>query len=81
MAKRRSFARKSATSSRKRSSGSRAGSRRRGTAKSATANAKRTARGQFREMDEKGRSLKGDRRVKAETRAKPGYGDRGDRAA
>ena len=31
--------------------------------------------------DEKGRSLKADRRVKAKTRTKSGYGDRGDRAA
>jgi hypothetical protein len=80
MAKRRSSARKSTASSRKRSSESRAGgSRRRGTAK--RVNAKRTARGQFKEMDEKGRSLKSDRRVKAKTRTKPGYGDRKDRAA
>jgi len=43
--------------------------------------AKRTARGRFREMDEKGRSLKSGRRVKAKTRTKSGYGDRGDRAA
>jgi hypothetical protein len=57
------------------------GSGRRGTvkAKKATFYAKRTARGQLKEMDEKGRSLKADRRVKAKTR--PGYGDRGDRTA
>ena len=40
-----------------------------------------TARDQFKELDEKGRALKADRRVKAKTRTKPGYGDRGDRAA
>jgi hypothetical protein len=76
-AKRRSSARKSTTSSRKRSSGSRAsGARRRGTAKSA--NAKRTARGQFKD---KARSLKADRPMKARTRTKSGDEDRGDRAA
>ena len=42
---------------------------------------KRTARGRFKEMDERGRSLAGDRRRKAKTRSKRGYGDRGDRAA
>jgi hypothetical protein len=31
-------------------------------------------------MDEKGRSLKTDRRTKGKTKAKSGYGDRGDRA-
>jgi hypothetical protein len=41
--------------------------------------AKRTARGQFKEMDEKGRSLKTDRRTKAKKATKAGYGDRGDR--
>ena len=49
--------------------------------KSATFYAKRTARGRFKEMDEKGRSLKADRRRKAKTKVKSGYGDRGDRAA
>jgi hypothetical protein len=49
--------------------------------KSATLYAKRTARGRFKEMDEKGRSLKVDRRRKAKTKVKSGYGDRGDRAA
>jgi hypothetical protein len=41
-------------------------------AKNATFYAKRTVRGKFREMDEKGRSLKADRRVKAKTKTKPG---------
>jgi hypothetical protein len=50
-------------------------------AKNATFYAKRTARGSFREMDEKGRSVKADRRTKAKTKTKSGYGDRGDRAA
>jgi hypothetical protein len=65
------------------SSSSKRGSGRRGTvkAKNATFYAKRTARGQFKEMDEKGRSLKADRRVKAKTKTKSGYGDRGDRTA
>jgi len=42
---------------------------------------KRTARGRFKEMDERGRSLGADRRRKAKTKSKRGYGDRGDRAA
>lgn len=41
--------------------------------------ARRTAGGQFREMDERGRSLSQDRRRKSKTTAKPGRGDRGDR--
>ena len=49
--------------------------------KRATLYAKRTARGRFKEMDEKGRSLKADRRRKAKTKVRSGYGDRGDRAA
>jgi hypothetical protein len=50
-------------------------------AKSATLYAKRTGRGQFKEMDEKGAVSESDRRVKAKTKTKSGYGDRGDRAA
>ena len=42
---------------------------------------KRTGRGRFKEMDERGRSLGTDRRRKAKAKAKRGYGDRGDRAA
>jgi hypothetical protein len=58
-------------------------SQRRDTVKSRTATfyAKRTSRGRFKEMDEKGRSLKADRRTRAKTKSKSGYGDRGDRAA
>jgi hypothetical protein len=41
--------------------------------------AKRTARGRFQEMAEKGRSLKADRRTKAKKATKSGYGDRRDR--
>jgi hypothetical protein len=43
--------------------------------------ARRTAKGRFKEMDERSRSLAGDRRRKATTKAKSGYGDRGDRRA
>jgi hypothetical protein len=50
-------------------------------AKSATFYAKRTERGRFKEMDEKGRSLSADRRQRAKTKTRSGYGDRGDRAA
>ena len=40
--------------------------------------AKRTAAGEFREMDDVGRSQKADRRTKAKTAVKSGYGDQGD---
>ncbi len=40
--------------------------------------AKRTSSGKFKEMDDVGRSQKADRRTKAKTAAKPGYGDQGD---
>jgi hypothetical protein len=72
------------TRSRKINSSSRErGSGRRDTvkARSATLYAKRTARGRFREMEEKGWSLKADRQVKAKTRTTSGYGDGGDLAA
>jgi hypothetical protein len=42
--------------------------------------ARRTAGGQFKEMDERGRSLAKDRRTKARTVAPRGRGDKGDRA-
>jgi hypothetical protein len=41
--------------------------------------AKRRADGTFKEIDEVGRSLSRDRRTKAKTKAKKGYGDQGDR--
>ncbi|MEP6769098.1 MAG: hypothetical protein ABJC61_10540 [Acidobacteriota bacterium] len=41
--------------------------------------AHRDGEGQFREMDEMGRSLAADRRKKAKTKVASGYGDRGDR--
>lgn len=43
--------------------------------------ARRDSRGRFREMDEVGRSLAADRRKKAKTKVKTGYGDRGDRTS
>jgi hypothetical protein len=39
---------------------------------------RRDASGQFKEMDERGKSLATDRRQKAKTTVKPGQGDRGD---
>jgi hypothetical protein len=66
-----------ATTKKKRSSGKRDTVK----AKNATMYAKRTARGRFKEMDDKGRSLAADRRKKARTKVKSGYGDRGDRKA
>ncbi len=41
--------------------------------------AKRTSRGQFKEMDDVGRSLTTDRRQAAKKSTKSGYGDQGDR--
>ncbi len=46
----------------------------------ATLFARRDPGGKFREMDEVGRSLAADRRQKAKTKVKAGYGDRGDRS-
>lgn len=40
---------------------------------------RRDAEGQFTESDDAGRSLAADRRTKAKTTSKSGYGDRGDR--
>jgi hypothetical protein len=56
-------------------------SQKRDTVKSrrSTRYAKRTARGRFKEMDAKGRSLASDRRRKAGTRSASGFGDQGDR--
>jgi hypothetical protein len=47
--------------------------------KRATFYAKRTAKGRFKEMDERGRSLAADRRRRAKRTTASGYGDRGDR--
>jgi hypothetical protein len=41
---------------------------------------RRDAQGRFKESDDVGRSLSQDRKRKAKTVAKAGYGDRGDRA-
>ena len=40
---------------------------------------RRDDKGQFHESDDVSRSLSADRRRKAKTKAKSGYGDRGDR--
>ena len=40
---------------------------------------RRGAKGQFKESDDVGRSLRSDRRTQAKTVSKPGQGDRGDR--
>jgi hypothetical protein len=50
-------------------------------ARKATFFGKRTSKGRFTEMDERGRSLAADRRRKAKRMAEPGYGDKGDRRA
>ena len=44
----------------------------------ASAYAKRTARGRFKEMDDVGRSQKADKPRKARKRVRSGYGDQGD---
>lgn len=41
---------------------------------------KRGVKGRFKEMDDVGRSLRGDRRKTAKKKTKSGYGDQGDRA-
>ena len=41
--------------------------------------AKRNAKGQFKELDNVGRSLAADRRTKAKHAVKSGHGDQGDR--
>lgn len=40
---------------------------------------RRNSRGEFKESDDVGRSLAADRRRRAETKSKPGEGDKGDR--
>ena len=47
--------------------------------KNATFFAKRTAKGRFKEMDERSPSLAADRRRKAKKTVKSGHGDQGDR--
>jgi hypothetical protein len=44
----------------------------------ASAYAKRTARGHFKEMDDVGRSQTADKRRKAKKKVRSGYGDQGD---
>jgi hypothetical protein len=44
----------------------------------ASAYAKRTARGRFKEIDDVGRSQKADKPRKAKKTVRSGYGDRGD---
>ena len=44
----------------------------------ASAYAKRTARGRFKEMDDVGRSQKADKPLKAKRTVGSGYGDQGD---
>jgi len=69
-----------------RASSSSTGARKRGSGKrdlvktpTGTFFARRDGEGQFREMDEVGRSLAADRRRKAKTKVASGYCDRGDR--
>jgi hypothetical protein len=44
----------------------------------ASAYAKRTTRGRFKEMDDVGRSQKADKARKAKKKVRSGYGDQGD---
>ena len=41
---------------------------------------RRDSEGQFKEVDDQGRSLSQDRRKKAKTKVKSGQGDKGDRS-
>ena len=83
--KRRSTLAKKASGSRKRSTGTKKAARKSTAKRTAVKNragsfyAKRKTSGQFKEMDEKGRSLKTDRPRKARKATKSGYGDQGDR--
>ena len=47
--------------------------------RSASSYAKRRDDGTFKEMDDTGRSQRGDRRRRAKKKVKSGYGDRGER--
>lgn len=42
---------------------------------------RRNAQGEFTESDDMGKSLSRDRKIKAKTTVKPGYGDKGDQPA
>lgn len=70
------------TSSTRRRKAPKRGSQKRDLVKTprATLFAKRTSKGRFKEMDERGRSLAADRRRKATKKVRSGYGDRGERA-
>ena len=48
------------------------------TRETASAYAKRTAGGQFKELDDVGRSQSADRRKQAKTMVRSGFGDQGD---
>ena len=75
------MAAKRTTATRRKRSAPKPGKRELLKSRHATFFARRTSRGRFREMDERGRSLTADRRRKAKTRTKSGYGDKGDRRA
>jgi hypothetical protein len=49
------------------------------TSRNATFYAKRTTRGRFKDMDQRGRSLASDRRRRAKRATTSGHGDQGDR--
>lgn len=72
-------ARAKSTRSSRTSSRRRTGARERISPRGDTRFVRRGPSGQFTESDDAGRSLRMDRRKKAKTKAKSGYGDRGDR--
>jgi hypothetical protein len=76
------LAKRSGTPRRKRPSPAKRSSQKRDAVKgrSDTLYAKRMAKGRFKEMDAKGRSLAADRRREAKTGTESGFGDQGDRA-
>jgi hypothetical protein len=80
------MAKKTTARATKRSTRATAGARKRSTLKRETIDTgktkmygKRTTGGRFKQMDDVGRSLSVDRRRKAKTAVKAGYGDQGDR--
>jgi hypothetical protein len=72
------MAKKASASRRKGTQGARSGKRDLVRRPRASAYAKRTSTGRFKEMDDVGRSQKADKPRKAKTRVRSGYGDQGD---
>lgn len=74
------MAKKASSSRRKTAQGARSEKRDLVRRPGASAYAKRSSTGRFKEMDDVGRSQKADKSRKAKTRVRSGYGDQGDAA-